>query len=104
MTTQLTNIEQMFIENYLKQFENITNKSSLQYLAGYVILSLSGLFMICYTTFLTLNNMVERVIHWVLIPGIISGVFLILTGFFIWQYYKKSIEKQKLAKIIKKLL
>ena len=90
MTTQLTSPEQMFIENYLKQFENIKNKSSFQYFAGYVILSLCGLFMICYTTFLTLNNMVERVIHWVLMPGMISGVLLILTGFFLWQYYKKS--------------
>ena len=104
MSTQLTNQEQIFIEKYLKHSENIKNNSSIKYVAGYVILSLSGLFMLCYTTYLTMNYMVERVIHWVLIPGVISGVLLILTGFFLWKYYKKSVEKQKLLKIIKKLL
>ena len=104
MTEQLTKQEQIFIDSYIKQHGNSADKSSFQYLIGFAILSLSGLFMICYSGFLTLNNMTDKVIKWVFFPGIMSGLFLIISGYFIWVYYKKNFDKQKLAKILRKLM
>lgn len=103
MTGNLTNQEQVLVENFLKQFKSSKNEFS-KYFLSFVVFSLAGLFMIVYTSILTLNNMIDRVVHWVFLPGIISGIFLILTGFFIWQFYKKNLERQKLAKIIEKLI
>jgi len=104
MTGNLTNQEQVLVENFLKQFKSSKNEFSLKYFLSFVVFSLAGLFMIVYTSILTLNNMIDRVVHWVFLPGIISGILLILTGFFIWQFYKKNLERQKLAKIIEKLI
>lgn len=74
------------------------------YSLSYLVLSFAGLFIIVSVSIITLNNMVDRVVHWIFLPGIISGTILILTGYFIWIYYKKNLEKQKLVKIIEKLI
>ena len=104
MNVQLTKQEKLFADNFLKQYKSTKNESWLKYFISFAFFSLVGLFMIVYTSILTLNNMVDKVIKWVLFPGIISGVLLILTGFFIWQYHKKNMEKQNLAKIVEKLI
>ncbi len=104
MNVELTNQENLFVDNFLEQCKNAKDESSQKYFISFTFFSLIGLFMIVYTSILTLNNMVDRVIQWVLFPGIISGVLLILIRFFIWQYHKKNMEKQKLANIIQKLM
>jgi hypothetical protein len=104
MYVQLTKQEKLFVDNFLEQCKNTKDESWLKYMISFVFFSSIGLFMIVYTSILTLNNMVDRVIKWVLFPGTISGVLLILTGYFIWQYHKKIMEKQKLANIIQKLM
>lgn len=104
MNVELTKQENLFVNNFLEQCKNAKDGSSAKYFISFTLFSLIGLFMIVYTSILTLNNMVDRIIQWVLFPGIISGGLLILTGFVIWQYHKKNMEKQKLANIIRKLM
>lgn len=104
MDAQLTKQEKLILEKFLEQHRNKNGESSLKYFISFAILSLIGLFMIVYTSILTLNNMVDKVIKWVLFPGTISGILLILTGYLIWQYYNKKVEQQKLATIIQKFM
>lgn len=103
MTVQLSKQEKIFIDNFLTENKGKNDESLLNYFFVFAIFSLLGIFMIVYTSILTINNMIDKVLTWVFFPGIISGLLLILTGFFIWQYHKKNIEKQKLVKIIEKL-
>ena len=104
MDIQLTKQEKAILDKFLEQCKNKKDESSSKYLISFAFFSLIGLFMIVYTSILTLNNMVDRVIKWVLFPGMISGILLILTGYLIWQYYNKKVEQQKLANIIQKFM
>jgi hypothetical protein len=104
MNAQLTNQEKQFVDRFLGQYKHEQPESRLKYFLTFTFFSLTGLFLIVYSSILTLNNMVDRVIKWVFLPGIISGALLILAGFVIWQFYKKNTEKQKLAAIIQKLI
>ena len=56
------------------------------------------------TVIITLNNLNDRVVFWVLFPGTLGGIAIISLGIFLLKYIKKTEEKKKLVSIIKKLL
>ena len=104
MPEKLTINEKTFVGKFLEKYGLLEHDSSFKYYFISILITLLGLFILVYSVILTVNNMVDRVVHWVLIPGVIFGLILMLVGFYLWQYYKQKEEKIKLAVILKKLL
>ena len=103
MSTQLTISEKRCLDDFLKSVGETRIYPKFSYLYSYGI-SILGLVLFSFAVTTTLNNLNGRVIYWVLFPGIIGGVGLILFGILLLKYLDKIEEKKKMATIIKKLL
>lgn len=103
MSEQLTISEKRYLDDFLESVGETRISSKFSYLYSGVI-SILGLILFTSAVIITLNNLNDRVIYWVLFPGSIGGIGIILLGIFLLKYLKKIEEKKKLATIIKKLL
>jgi H+/Cl- antiporter ClcA len=103
MSTKLNISEKRCLEDFLKSVDDTKPSPIFPHLSSGAI-SILGLILFTYTVTITLNNLNGRFIYWVLFPGIIGGVGLILFGIFLLKYLKKIDEKKKMAIIIKKLI
>jgi len=103
MENQLSPKEKLFLDNFLE------NANEQGYPSGFssfyaVLISILGLILIVAVVIITLRNMSDRVVFWVFVPGVISGIGIFLFGLFLLNYLQKRKEQEKLAAIIKKLL
>lgn len=103
MSAQLTISEKRYLDDFLKSLGETRISPKFSYLYSGVI-SILGLILFTSVVIITLNNLNDRVVYWVLFPGSIGGIGIILLGIFLLKYLKKIEEKKKLATIIKKLL
>jgi hypothetical protein len=103
MSAQLTISERRYLEDFLKSVGETRISPKFSYLYSGVI-SILGLFLFTSAVIITLNNLNDRVVYWVLFPDTIGGIGIILLGIFLMKYLKKIEEKNKMATIIKKLL
>jgi hypothetical protein len=95
--------EKKCLDDFLKSAGDTNPSPIFSHLSSGAV-SILGLILFTYAVTITLNNLNGRIIYWVLFPGIIGGVGLILFGIFLLKYLKKIDEKKKMAIIIKKLL
>jgi hypothetical protein len=103
MGTQLTIGEKRHLDEFLKS----VNKTKSSHIFSYFYSSVKailGLILFISAVIITLNNLNDKVVYWVLFPGLIGGIGTILLGIFLLKNLKKVDEKKKLAIIIKKLL
>ncbi len=103
MFAQLTMGEKRCIDNFLKSVNETKLSPGFPFFYSSVI-SIAGLILFCAATIITLNNFSDRVVYWILFPGLIGGVGIMLLGIFGFKHLKKVEESKKLATIIKKLL
>ena len=103
MSTKLNISEKRCLEDFLKSVGDTNLSPIFSHLSSGAV-SILGLIIFTYSVTITLNNLNGRFIYWVLFPGIIGGVGLILFGVFLLKYLKSIDEKKKMAIIIKKLL
>jgi hypothetical protein len=103
MSAQLTVSEKRYLEDFLKTEDDTIISSNFSYLYSGVI-SILGLFLFISAVIITLNNFNDKVVFWVLFPGTVAGIGIILLGIFLMKNLKKIEEKNKIATIIKKLL
>ena len=80
MPEKLTISEKNFVEKFLEKYGTVEDDSSFKYYFISVLITLLGLFILICSVILTVNNMVDRVVHWVLLPGVIFGLILMLAG------------------------
>lgn len=103
MSPKLNNSEKRCLEDFLKSVGDTNPSSIFSHLSSGAV-SILGLILFTYTIATTLNNLNGKFIYWVLFPGIIGGVGLILFGVFLLRFLKNIDEKKKIAIIVKKLL
>ncbi|MFQ5708452.1 MAG: hypothetical protein ACE5HO_13425 [bacterium] len=103
MAAQLTISERRYLDEFLKSInETETSRKFSFFYSG--VISILGLILFLGAVIITLNNLNDRVVYWVFLPGSIGGIGIVLLGIFLLKYLKKVQEKKKLATIIKKLL
>jgi hypothetical protein len=103
MPIKLNISERRCLEYFLKSVDDTNPSPILSHLSSGAV-SILGLILFTYAVTITLNNLNGRIIYWVLFPGIVGGVGLIIFGIFLLKYLKKIDEKKKMAIIIMKLL
>ena len=103
MAAQLTINEKRCLDEFLKSVSEIKISLKFSYLYSSII-SILGLILFTAAVIITLNNLNDRVVYWVFLPGFIGGIEIIILGIFLLNYLKKLEEKKKIATIIKKLL
>ena len=103
MSAQLTISEKRYLDEFLKSAGETRLPIKFSYLYSGVV-SILGLILLISAVFITLHNLNDRIVNWVLFPGSIGGIAIILLGIFLMKYFKKIEEKKKLAIIINKLL
>lgn len=103
MSPKLNNSEKRCLEDFLKSVGDTNPSPIFSHLSSGAV-SILGLVLFTYTIATTLNNLNGKFIYWVLFPGIIGGVGLILFGVFLLRFLKNIDEKKKIAIIVKKLL
>ncbi|MBT4482728.1 MAG: hypothetical protein HOC71_03515 [Candidatus Latescibacteria bacterium] len=103
MDEQLTITEKRYLDEFLKSVTETKLSPIFSYLYSGVI-SFFGLILFTAAVIITVQNLTDRVVYWVLIPGVIGGIGTIVFGLILLEYLRKSEEKKKMAAIIKKLL
>jgi hypothetical protein len=103
MAAQLTINEKRYLDVFLESAGETKISPKLSYLYSGVV-SILGLILFTSAVIITLNNLNDRVVYWILLPGSIAGIGIILLGIFLMKYLKKIEDKKKMATIIKKLL
>ena len=103
MDSQLTISEKRHLDEFLKSVDEIKLSPIFSFFYSSVI-SIMGLILFISSVIITLNYLNDRIVYWVLFPGLIGGIGTILLGFLLLKNFKKVDEKKKLARIIKKLL
>lgn len=92
-------------KKYLEDFINSVDKPILINPFIYSsIISLAGLILVISAVVITLNNFVDRTVYWVLLPGMISGIMVMLFGTYIFRYARKYEKAKRVAKILKKII
>ena len=103
MDEQLTINEKRYLDEFLKSVTETKLSPLLSYLYSGVI-SFFGLILFTAAVVITVNNLNDTAIYWVLIPGFIGGIVTMVYGLFLMEYLRKSEENKKMAAIIQKLL
>lgn len=103
MQVELTLSEQKFLSDFLAHKEKSSKLSNFPLLYSSII-SLSGLFLFVNAVMITLNNLTDHTVLWVLLPGTLGGIFTILVGVYLLHFLNKSKADQKLVNIIKKII
>ena len=102
ITEKLTESEKHFLDNYLNSVSR--EKASPAFSGFYALLiSIAGLILFAAAILITLNNLNDKVVYWIFLPGIIGGIGIILLGIFLSKYLKIIEEKKKLISIIRKI-
>ncbi len=102
MANQLTSHENQFLKEFIKKSERISQPP--KYLFLYTsIFSLLGMILFTSAIILTVNNLNNRVVFYVFVPGLLGGIGIIVTSLLILKHFKNVTTRKKLAIIIKKL-
>jgi ABC-type Fe3+-siderophore transport system permease subunit len=92
-----------FEKRDLQDFVNSIKKPLVNPFIISSIVSIAGLVMIAVAVLITLNNFVDRIVYLVFIPGMLSGIIIVLLGSYIFNYSRKYERARRVAEIIKKL-
>ena len=93
----------VFEKKSLQEFVNSFKKPPINPLIFSSIVIIAGLIVIATAVLLTLDYFVDRTVYMVFIPGLFSGIIIVLLGSYIFNYSRKYEETRKVAEIIKKL-
>jgi pheromone shutdown protein TraB len=103
MAAKLTISEKKYLDDFLKTIDKTKISLKFSYLYSAVV-SILGLILFTSAVIITLNNLNDRVVYWVLFTGTIGGIGIILLGIYLFKYLKKIEENKEMVVIIKKLL
>ena len=92
-----------FEKRDMQDFINSVKKPLINPFIFSSVVSIAGLVMIAAAVLITLDNFVDRTVHLVFIPGMISGIIIVLLGSYIFNYSRKYEQARRVAEIIKKL-
>ncbi len=97
MESKLTDRELDFIKQLLKNDENKKQERTILVRIVPVLNALLGTALIFSSILLFLNNPVIKVAQWVLIPGVVSGIILLVTGLLLSRENARVLERKKMA-------
>jgi uncharacterized membrane protein len=97
----LTSFEKKNLEDFIISISKPTLINPFVYST---IISLAGLILFISAVVITLNNFVDRTVYWILLPGMISGIVLILFGMFIFNIGRKYEKTKRVVKTLKKIM
>ncbi len=103
MDEKLTPNEKHFLKDYFERADKKKFPPSISYLYAGVI-SVLGLILLIASVVISFKNLSDNIVYWVLIPGFIGGVIIIVFGIFLLKYFQREKEQQSVATILKKLL
>jgi len=103
MEAKLTFRAKKYLYDFLESADRIKTSPIYSYLFSFALLLL-GLLLFGTAAIMTLNNPTDSIIYWVLVPGAVGGIITILCGAYLLDYLRKSEERKKIAKIIKRML
>lgn len=102
MNSPLTSTEQQYIKQYLNSVDSLNTPAWLEWMYG-VTLACGGL--VAVTAILaTLNHLSTENIRYMLIPGVVTSVVLLMFGSSGLILSKRRKEKIILGRVLKKLL
>ena len=104
MESNLTDRELDFIKQLLKNDENRKQERTILVRILPILNALLGTALIFSSIVLFLNNPVINVAKWVLLPGIVSGIILLVTGLLLSRENARALERKKMAAILRKLV
>jgi hypothetical protein len=103
MEQNLTDRELDFIKKIMKSDDTKQERSMLSFLVAFVNIVLGSLLIISTAVFF-LNSPTTEHAKWVLLPGSISGIILLLIGLLLSRENSRTAERKKIALILKKVI
>lgn len=100
---QLTMSELSFLHKFINHQTKTILPSKFNFLFTSII-TLSGLVLFSASVIITMKNLIDKTIYFVLLPGGLGGIGIILLGTLLFKYQNKIEEKIKLAELLKKIL
>jgi hypothetical protein len=100
MMESLTSLEKKDLQDFI----NSVKKPLINPFILSSIVSIVGLVIIAIAVLLTIDNFTDRTVYLVFIPGILSGIIIVLLGSYIFNYSRKYERTKKIVEIIMKLI
>ncbi len=100
---KLTPSEKNNLEKFIQSVGKPITPVKYSFLYSSVMMVI-GLLLLISAMIITLNNLNDKTVYFVLLPGMIGGIVAILVGMYIFRYFRKYEHNQKIVTVMKKLI